>query len=127
MKLLSFIRLGKSSFGAVVNDGVIDLTGKLDPDVNSIKDLISLDMQDQAEEYIAGKSKDFSLSDISLLPVIPDPQKIMCVGLNYMEHKKETGRPDVDNPTIFTRFADSQVAHLQPMIKPDKSERFDYE
>ena len=59
MKLLSFIRLGKSSFGAVVNDGVIDLTGKLDPDVNSIKDLISLDMQDQAEEYIAGKSKDF--------------------------------------------------------------------
>ena len=49
MKLLSFIRLGKSSFGAVVNDGVIDLTGKLDPDVNSIKDLISLDMQDQAE------------------------------------------------------------------------------
>ena len=85
MKLLSFIRLGKSSFGAVVNDGVIDLTGKLDPDVNSIKDLISLDMQDQAEEYIAGKSKDFSLSDISLLPVIPDPQKIMCVGLNYME------------------------------------------
>ena len=48
MKLLSFIRLGKSSFGAVVNGGVIDLTGKLDPDVNSIKDLISLNMEDQA-------------------------------------------------------------------------------
>jgi 2-keto-4-pentenoate hydratase/2-oxohepta-3-ene-1,7-dioic acid hydratase in catechol pathway len=84
-------------------------------------------MEDQAEEFIAGKNKDLSFSDITFLPVIPDPEKIMCVGLNYVEHKKETGRPDVDNPTIFTRFADSQVAHMQPMIKPDNSDRFDYE
>lgn len=84
-------------------------------------------MEDQAEEFIAGKNKDLSFSDIIFLPVIPDPEKIMCVGLNYVEHKKETGRPDVDNPTIFTRFADSQVAHMQPMIKPDNSDRFDYE
>ena len=127
MKLVSFSRLGKARFGAVVNDGVIDLTGKLDPDVNTIKELISLHMEDQAEEFIAGKNKDLSFSDIIFLPVIPDPEKIMCVGLNYVEHKKETGRPDVDNPTIFTRFADSQVAHMQPMIKPDNSDRFDYE
>ena len=127
MKLVSFSRLGKARFGAVVKDGVIDLTGKLDPDVNTIKELISLHMEDQAEEFIAGKNKDLSFSDITFLPVIPDPEKIMCVGLNYLEHKKETGRPDVDNPTIFTRFADSQVAHMQPMIKPDNSDRFDYE
>jgi len=127
MKLVSFSRLGKARFGAVVKDGVIDLTGKLDPDVNTIKELISLHMEDQAEEFIAGKNKDLSFSVIIFLPVIPDPEKIMCVGLNYVEHKKETGRPDVDNPTIFTRFADSQVAHMQPMIKPDNSDRFDYE
>ena len=127
MKLVSFSRLGKARFGAVVKDGVIDLTGKLDPDVNTIKELISHHMEDQAEEFIAGKNKDLSFSDIIFLPVIPDPEKIMCVGLNYVEHKKETGRPDVDNPTIFTRFADSQVAHMQPMIKPDNSDRFDYE
>tara|TARA_Y100000389_G_scaffold100628_1_gene97350 strand:- start:2395 stop:3294 length:900 start_codon:yes stop_codon:yes gene_type:complete len=127
MKLVSFSRLGKARFGAVVKDGVIDLTGKLDPDVNTIKELVSLHMEDQAEEFIAGKNKDLSFSDIIFLPVIPDPEKIMCVGLNYVEHKKETGRPDVDNPTIFTRFADSQVAHMQPMIKPDNSDRFDYE
>ena len=84
-------------------------------------------MENDAEEYIAGKNEDLSLSDITFLPVIPNPEKIMCIGLNYLEHKKETGRPDVDNPTIFTRFADSQVAHLQPLIKPDKSDRFDYE
>ena len=127
MKLLSFTRLGKTGFGAVVNEGIIDLTGKLGPEINSIKDLITLNMEDDAEEYILGKTEDLSLSDITFLPVIPNPEKIMCIGLNYLEHKKETGRPDVDNPTIFTRFADSQVAHLQPLIKPDKSDRFDYE
>ena len=127
MKLLSFTRLGKPGFGAVVNNGVIDLTGRLDPEINTIKDLITLNMENDAEEYIAGKTEDLSLSDITFLPVIPNPEKIMCIGLNYLEHKKETGRPDVDNPTIFTRFADSQVAHLQPLIKPDKSDRFDYE
>ena len=127
MKLLSFTRLGKTGFGAVVKDGIVDLTGKLDPEINSIKELISLNMENEAEEYIAGKTKDLSFSDFTFLPVIPNPEKIMCIGLNYLEHKKETGRPDVDNPTIFTRFADSQVAHLQPLIKPDNSDRFDYE
>jgi hypothetical protein len=75
MKLLSFIRLGKSSFGAVVNGGVIDLTGKLDPDVNSIKDLISLNMEDQAQEYIEGKTKDLSFSDITFFTSYSRPSK----------------------------------------------------
>lgn len=77
MKLLSFVRLGKPGFGAVVGDGIVDLTGKLDPDINTLKQLISLNMEDQAEEYIAGKTKDLSFSDITFLPVIPDPEKIM--------------------------------------------------
>ena len=88
MKLLSFTRLGKTGFGAVVNEGIIDLTGKLDPEINSIKDLITLNMENDAEEYILGKTEDLSLSDIAFLPVIPNPEKIMCIGLNYLEHKK---------------------------------------
>ena len=47
--------------------------------------------------------------------------------MNYQEHKEETGRPDVENPTIFTRFANSQTGHLQPLLKPNFSDRFDYE
>ena len=53
MKLLSFTRLGKIGFGAVVKDGIIDLTGKLDPEINSIKELISLNMEDEAGEYLS--------------------------------------------------------------------------
>ena len=78
-------------------------------------------------DYVEGRAPEFSTADVTFLPPITDPSKILCVGLNYAKHQAETGRPDVDHPTIFTRFADSQVGHLQPMIKPDQSVRFDYE
>ena len=65
MKLLSFTRLGKPGFGAFANNGVIDLTGRLDHEINTIKDLITLNMENDAEEYITGKTEDLSLSDIT--------------------------------------------------------------
>jgi len=80
-----------------------------------------------AMDCVEGRAPEFSTADVTFLPPITDPSKILCVGLNYAKHQAETGRPDVDHPTIFTRFADSQVGHLQPMIKPDQSVRFDYE
>jgi len=127
MKLTSYTRKGQVGFGAVVDNGIVDLTNKLAKGVTSLKQAISADLLSSAAAYIEGKHPDFSFSDISHMPVIPDPSKILCVGLNYEKHKKETNRPDVEFPTIFTRFADSQVGHRQAMIKPDVSERFDYE
>ena len=58
--------------------------------------------------------------DLVLAPVLPDPDKILCVGLNYENHRKETGRDEVENPTIFTRFANSQVGAGSPMIRPGR-------
>jgi 2-keto-4-pentenoate hydratase/2-oxohepta-3-ene-1,7-dioic acid hydratase in catechol pathway len=81
----------------------------------------------QAEAYAKGRGAELGWSDLTVLPVIPDPAKILCIGLNYQKHKQETGRPDVDNPTIFTRFADTQIGHGQPLVKPNVTERFDYE
>ncbi|MGF7150063.1 2-keto-4-pentenoate hydratase/2-oxohepta-3-ene-1,7-dioic acid hydratase in catechol pathway [Sphingomonas zeicaulis] len=69
----------------------------------------------------------FARADVVLLPVIPDPAKILCVGLNYAEHVKETGREQKAHPAIFVRYPDSLVADGQPMVKPAVTERFDYE
>ena len=88
---------------------------------------MKLDLIENAKEYIKDKNPEISISEITFLPVIPNPEKIFCIGLNYQEHKKETGRPDVKNPTIFTRFANTQTGHLQPLVKPNFSDRFDYE
>tara|TARA_B100001769_G_scaffold37856_1_gene25675 strand:+ start:410 stop:1258 length:849 start_codon:yes stop_codon:yes gene_type:complete len=127
MKLVTFARMGKISFGALKAGGVVDLTGRIDHNANSIKDILKLNLVEKAKEYIKDKDGEISISEVTFLPVIPDPEKIFCIGLNYQEHKKETGRPDVKNPTIFTRFANTQTGHLQPLVKPNFSDRFDYE
>jgi 2-keto-4-pentenoate hydratase/2-oxohepta-3-ene-1,7-dioic acid hydratase in catechol pathway len=62
-----------------------------------------------------------------LLPVIPNPNKIICVGLNYAEHVRETGREVTESPALFVRLSDSQVAHGQAIVRPPESVRLDYE
>ena len=59
--------------------------------------------------------------------MIPNPDKIFCVGLNYETHRKETGRAVVEHPTIFGRFANTQTAHLQPIRRPRVSTNLDFE
>jgi 2-keto-4-pentenoate hydratase/2-oxohepta-3-ene-1,7-dioic acid hydratase in catechol pathway len=71
--------------------------------------------------------KHHSLSEITFLPLIPNPGKIFCVGHNYETHRQETGRGKVDYPSIFTRWADSLVAHGQPIVCPKISSSLDYE
>ncbi|MGO4852383.1 fumarylacetoacetate hydrolase family protein [Phaeovulum sp. W22_SRMD_FR3] len=125
MKLLSFLREGRTGFGAVVAGGVVDLTGF--GGARSLKEALAAGLLGKMAQEIDGRGPGLSMSDITFLPVIPDAGKILCIGLNYLKHKQETGRPDVEHPTVFTRYADSQVGHLQPLVKPAVSERFDYE
>lgn len=66
-------------------------------------------------------------SQARLLPVIPNPGKIFCVGLNYKTHVAEMKRADSEHPAIFTRFADSLSAHGAPLPRPSQTQRFDFE
>ena len=70
---------------------------------------------------------DLPLEGLEFAPVIPDPDKIICVGLNYRDHVAETGQTETPHPALFGRFAGSQVGHLQPLVKPKVSDRFAYE
>lgn len=66
-------------------------------------------------------------SEIEFLPSITDPGKIICIGVNYRSHQEESGKTEQKAPTVFTRFADSQMGHLQPALKPASTEKYDYE
>ena len=128
MKLVSFLRLGEVTFGVEKNHGIIDLGERLKNKMRtkSIIELLNTDLM-PLEEDLANLSPDYSFSDITFLPVIPDPGKILCIGLNYEKHRIETKREESGYPTIFTRFSDSQVAHNQYLVKPNASDRFDFE
>lgn len=128
MKLATFYHGGNTSYGVVIGDSVFDLGKTLGDRYPDLRSLLEHDAVAEAERAIAGATSDFDAADVTWLPVIPNPDKIICVGLNYKSHIGETGRtkPE-DRPVIFTRFAASQVGHLAPMVCPIESERFDYE
>jgi 2-keto-4-pentenoate hydratase/2-oxohepta-3-ene-1,7-dioic acid hydratase in catechol pathway len=65
--------------------------------------------------------------ELTPLPVVPAPGKILCVGLNFEEHRIETGRERTPYPVVFTRFPDSVVGHRAPLVRPVASERLDFE
>lgn len=126
MKLLSFEREGVRGFGALVEGGVIDLTGAFAA-IRNLKELLGAEALDEARRYCKGRKASFELAACTLLPVIPDPSKIVCVGLNYLDHVAETGRTLGQYPVIFHRYADTLVASGQPLIRPKVSAHLDYE
>jgi len=127
MKLTSFARGGAPSWGAVVDGGIVDLGKAMGGKYPTLRSAIEGNALKEAAAAADGASPDASLDEVTLLPVIPDPDKILCVGLNYKSHIEETGRSDSDYPTIFTRFTNTQVGHGQPMIRPKDSDNYDYE
>ncbi|MDB5964362.1 MAG: 5-carboxymethyl-2-hydroxymuconate Delta-isomerase [Polaromonas sp.] len=127
MKLVTFEAGGSASYGALAGDGIIDLGkhfGSRYPDLRAVLEAGALPELAQAAASLPAT---LTLAGVRLLPVIPNPQKIFCVGLNYKTHVAETKRADSDYPAIFTRFADTLVAHGAPLVKPKISERFDFE
>jgi len=127
MKLLSYEHAGQARFGVVQGDGVIDLVKALGGRYPSLRALLAAQALGEVAGAIAGRSPDVSLSDIQFAPVIPDPGKIWCCGLNYVEHVRETQREVTEQPTFFMRVADSQVGHNQPMMRPAESNQLDFE
>lgn len=67
------------------------------------------------------------LEKVSFLPPIANPEKIICIGLNYIEHSAESGFKQPEFPTIFGRFNSSLIGHGAPILRPAMSEQLDYE
>ncbi|MBL1242075.1 MAG: fumarylacetoacetate hydrolase family protein [OCS116 cluster bacterium] len=68
-----------------------------------------------------------SISNVDLLPPVSNPEKVICVGLNYVDHSKESGFETPDYPTLFGRFNSSLIGHGAPILRPEESIQLDYE
>jgi len=126
MKLATFKMGGAPTWGLVDGETIKDVGAVLGSRYPTVKSVIVADAFAEVATA-ATKAKSYPLADITWLPVIPDPDKILCIGLNYETHRKETGRSEVENPTVFTRFANSQTGHLSPIIRPRVSHDLDFE
>lgn len=127
MKLLSFKINGRTSFGAVVGEKVVDLGRKFEGRYADLVDVLKAGALPEVERALVGAEGDYPLSQIEFLPVIPNPSKIICIGVNYETHRAEIGRDPSKKPMVFARFADTQVGHGQPMLLPPETPTFDYE
>jgi 2-keto-4-pentenoate hydratase/2-oxohepta-3-ene-1,7-dioic acid hydratase in catechol pathway len=129
MKLVSFEHRGNISWGALVGEHVVDI-GAVAPGTPTLRAALESGLVAQLQ---AGRGVDLAaaprvpLASVALLPVIPAPDKILCVGINYVAHRVETGRAEAAHPTIFVRFANSQVGHGRPIVRPRVSTMLDYE
>jgi 2-keto-4-pentenoate hydratase/2-oxohepta-3-ene-1,7-dioic acid hydratase in catechol pathway len=126
MKLISFADGDRQSYGIVKGKGVIELGRRLTK-LTTLREFIAGDAMQEASALAVSEQPDFFFDELTLLPVIPNPDKIICVGMNYRDHVAEVGRTVTEKPSLFARFPGSQVGHLQPMIKPSVSDQFDYE
>jgi len=124
---VSYLYQKKPSYGVIAGDGVFDLGKKFAKKYPTLRAALVAGALNTLKSAAKGKKPNIKLKQITFLPTIPDARKIVCVGLNYREHRAETGRPDTVHPTLFARWADSQVGHEQPMLKPPESEKFDWE
>ncbi|MEA2974508.1 MAG: hypothetical protein QOF19_28, partial [Alphaproteobacteria bacterium] len=127
MKLASYMAGGKPSFGAVIGDGVVTLNERLQGHYATLRDALAGGAVEEMRRASEGEKPDHMLADLRFLPVIPNPEKILCVGINYRSHAAEHGGEAPALPNIFTRFVDTLVEHEGEMIRPSISTSFDFE
>ena len=125
MKMASFVIDGQNSYG-LAEDGVVREAGiELKAQYPHLKSLIAAGAYAALTADKTGKS--YPLESIRFLPVIPNPDKIICVGVNYRPHIEEMGRKVPEHPVVFVRFPGSLVGHQQKIIRPQASEEYDFE
>jgi 2-keto-4-pentenoate hydratase/2-oxohepta-3-ene-1,7-dioic acid hydratase in catechol pathway len=124
VKLVSYRHDGRASFGAVVADRIAPLA---DAEAPTLRAALSTGGVDGLARRLENAVPGPALADVELLPPVPDPDKILCVGVNYKEHAAEAGLSAPSRPAFFVRFPGSLVGSGQPVVAPSVSEQFDYE
>src|ERR1700736_3694812 len=126
MKLASFEVGGRASYGIVVGDGVIDIGARLGSRYPTLRAALAGDALGEVARAADAKA-DLALSAVRLLPPIPAPDKIVCIGLNYRAHAAEAGLKVPDHPSLFLRLTNTLVPHGGALVRPSMPSDMDYE
>lgn len=125
MKVVSFRRGGRSSYGLVLGERIREASAGLRSRFADLRSLLASGRLAELRGDTGGDQID--AADVHFLPTIPNPDKILCVGVNYRAHIEEMGRQVPEYPVVFVRFPGSLVGHGEPILRPSVSEQFDFE
>ena len=129
MKLAKLDCSGRTAWVAVDERGAVDLTPLLGTDPRAIRDHLLPEGLAKIREFAVGATPDLGPDDLAYLPCLPEPRKIVCVGVNYHNRNEEyrDGSALPEFPSLFFRSPTSFAAHGQPLVRPAESEQLDYE
>jgi 2-keto-4-pentenoate hydratase/2-oxohepta-3-ene-1,7-dioic acid hydratase in catechol pathway len=129
MRFVSYLEHRQPKYGVVTDAGVVDLTRRIGAQYRDLQALIAEGGVEAARKAAQGQKADHAIQDMVLLPPIPAPEKLWCIGVNYRdrnaEYKDNSDLPKY--PSLFVRNPSSVVGSGQPIEKPKISEQLDYE
>jgi 2-keto-4-pentenoate hydratase/2-oxohepta-3-ene-1,7-dioic acid hydratase in catechol pathway len=128
MKFLSYSKDGAETFGVIIGDGVIDL-GKRHADIPDLRHAIRDGRLNELAAEASVSEADCAVGDITFLATIPNPEKVICIGVNYANRNAEykDGSEAPKYPSVFMRSRESLTGHEQPLMDPPESDQLDYE
>ncbi len=126
MRFLTFKHAEKESWGAITEEGVIDLGNLVG---GSLLEVLQNDKLEAMKKLAGGLDVDYKAEEVEFLPPISNPGKIACVGVNYANRNAEykDGSEAPKYPSLFIRTPDSFTGHDLPLIRPPESHKLDYE
>jgi 5-carboxymethyl-2-hydroxymuconate isomerase len=118
----------QAKFGAVIDNQVVDL-GARHKNLVDLREAVRQQALGDLAREATSSTPDYALSEIEYLPTIPNPEKIICIGINYANRNAEykDNSNDPDYPSVFMRTRESLVGHQQLILDPPESDQLDYE
>lgn len=128
-RLATFKRNNKLGYGAITETGVVDLSARFGAQYAGLRDVIEAGALPELAEAAKDQPDDFGLDQISYEIPIQNPEKLICVGVNFPSRNEEykDGQEAPPNPSLFIRFPRSFTGHDQPLVRPHASPQLDYE
>jgi 2-keto-4-pentenoate hydratase/2-oxohepta-3-ene-1,7-dioic acid hydratase in catechol pathway len=126
MKIASYRHGNAATYGVVADGGLIDIGRRLGTRLPTLDAALAAGALDQVREAARGAAADHRTEAVEFLPVLR-PEKMVCIGLNYVKHVEEMGRKMPAVPSLFLKLPSALAGHGQDIVKPAISDDFDYE
>lgn len=128
-RIAAFRAQDADRYGVVTDTGIVDLTPDFGTRFRGLKEVVKAGALSTLLEAAKGRSPDFHEEEVTYLIPIADPEKLICVGVNFPDRNAEykEGQAEAPRPSLFLRVARSFVGHGQPLVRPPEFEQLDYE